>query len=121
MIDTIPIKPLSNYDLKKYAKLLNIPHFRGVFMKDKLPKKINDIECGIINFDKFSGNGTHWVAYKKYKNIIYYYDSFALNKLPILVEEYFKPNENTIIFNNNIDQKINEVICGHLCLKFLLS
>lgn len=90
-------------------------------MKDKLPKNIKNIECGIINLDNDSGYGTHWVAYKKYNNNIAYYDSFALNKLPILVEKYFKTDKNTVLFNNNIDQKINEIICGHLCLKFLLD
>jgi hypothetical protein len=25
--------------------------FRGVFMKDELPQKINKIECGIINLE----------------------------------------------------------------------
>jgi hypothetical protein len=90
-------------------------------MKDKLFKKIKDKECGIINLDDFIGNGTHWVAYKKNLNLIAYYDSFALNKLPISIEKYFETDKNTVLFNNNIDQKINEVICGHLCLKFLLE
>lgn len=35
----ISIKPLTNEDLIRYAKELNIPFFRGVFMRDGLPKK----------------------------------------------------------------------------------
>ena len=34
----IPDKSLSNFDLMKYAEDLNIPNFRGVFMRDELPK-----------------------------------------------------------------------------------
>ena len=31
---TIPDKPLSNFELERYAKLLKIPNLRGVFMRD---------------------------------------------------------------------------------------
>jgi len=30
---------LSNFDILTYAKKLHIPYFRGVFMRDTLPKK----------------------------------------------------------------------------------
>jgi hypothetical protein len=62
----LPKRALTNIDLKKFAKLLQIHNFRGVFMKDSLPKsgaKVN--ETGLINLDDQKGNGTHWTAYKK--------------------------------------------------------
>ena len=34
----IPNKSLSNFDLIRYADDLNISNFRGVFMRDELPK-----------------------------------------------------------------------------------
>ena len=34
----IPNKSLSNFDLTKYADDLDISNFRGVFMRDELPK-----------------------------------------------------------------------------------
>jgi hypothetical protein len=34
----LPKRALTNIDLKKFAKLLEIHNFRGVFMKDSLPK-----------------------------------------------------------------------------------
>ena len=37
-----------------------------MFMKDELPQKINNIECGLINLQNSNENGSHWVAY--YKN-----------------------------------------------------
>ena len=52
------IKPLSNYDLMKWIKRLGIKHFRGIYSRDGLPKKIKK-ECGIINLDDMSGPGTH--------------------------------------------------------------
>ena len=57
-------KPLSNYDLKDWVKLLGIKYFRGVFSKDVLPTQIKNKECGIINLDNHNRPGTHWVAYR---------------------------------------------------------
>ena len=58
----LPNKPLSNFELEDAVKRLKIPSFRGVFLLDTLPKKTNKKECGIVNFDKSGGPGTHWVA-----------------------------------------------------------
>lgn len=60
------IKPLSNFDILKLVKDLKIKYFRGVFMKDELPKKFNKIECGIINLENSDKERSHWTAY--YKN-----------------------------------------------------
>lgn len=32
-------------------------HFRGVFSRDDLPKKVRKIESGIVNLDDLAGNG----------------------------------------------------------------
>ena len=52
----LPNKPLSNFDLEDAAKKLKIPSFRGVFLLDTLPRKPNNKECGITNFDKSGGD-----------------------------------------------------------------
>ena len=59
----LPNKPLNNFELKEATKKLKIKCFRGVFLLDKLPRKLNKKECGIVNFDKSGGSGTHWVAW----------------------------------------------------------
>ena len=59
----LPNKPLSNVELEDAAMKLKIPYFRGVFLLDTLPRKPNKKECGIVNFDKSGGPGTHWVAW----------------------------------------------------------
>ena len=59
----LPNKQLSNFELEEAVKRLKIPYFRGVFLLDTLPKKPNNKECGIVNFDKTGGPGTHWVAW----------------------------------------------------------
>ena len=61
----LPNKPLNNFELEDAVNRLKIPCFRGVFLLDTLPKKLNKKECGIVNFDKSGGSGTHWVAWYK--------------------------------------------------------
>ena len=61
----IPDKPLTNFDLIEYVGELNIPHFRGIFMRDTLPKTPHGIECGIVNLNTSLENGSHWTCYFK--------------------------------------------------------
>ena len=58
----LPNKPLNNFELEDAVRRLEIPSFRGVFLLDMLTKKSNKKECGIVNFAKSGGPGTHWVA-----------------------------------------------------------
>ena len=111
----LPNKPLNNFELENAVKKLKIPSFRGVFLLDTLPKKPNKKECGIVNLDKSSGPGTHWVAwYKNSKNKIYF-DSYSV-KSPIEVIWYIgKP----IRYNTDQVQPMGQVFCSHLCLYVL--
>jgi hypothetical protein len=59
------IEPLSNFDIIKLARNLKIKHFRDVFMKCELPRKVKNIECGIINLQNSDESGSHWVAFYK--------------------------------------------------------
>lgn len=90
-------------------------------MRNQLPECINTIETGILNLDHASGPGTHWVAYKKYKDKILYFDSFGNLKPPIEVIKYFRSREKDcrIIYNHDAYQSYGSVNCGQLCLKFL--
>ena len=57
---------LTNIDLYRYARELNIDdYFRGVFMRDTLPRIAHQKECGIVNFNTSEQNGSHWVCYFK--------------------------------------------------------
>lgn len=116
----IPNKALSNEELIHYVQCLNIPFFRGVFMKDILPKKMWLNEAGIVNLDDTSGPGTHWVCYKKFSTTVYYFDSFGNIPPPKELLHYFKPAKN-ILYNFTRWQKDNTNVCGHLCLDFLAS
>ena len=87
---TLPNKLLSNLDLEDASRKLKIPFFRGVFLLDTLPRKPNKKECGIVNFNKSDGPGTHWVAWYKNGKTKIYFDSYGI-----------------------------QLFCGHLCLYVL--
>ena len=83
----LPNKPLSNFELEDAAKKLKIPYFRGVFLLDTLPRKSNNKECGIVNFDKSGGPGTHWVAWYKNGKTKIYFNSYGVQP-PLEVINY---------------------------------
>ena len=57
-----------------YARELEIPHFRGVFMRDMLPLYPFNIESGIVNFNTSNQAGSHWVCnYRNQIDRIYFY------------------------------------------------
>lgn len=115
---------MSDKDLITYVRLLKIPHFRGVFMRDSLPKRISmKKECGIVNLDTCTGSGTHWTAYVKHNDNIIYYDSYGNLVPPKEVVQYFKSSGDdvNIRYNYETTQKFNSHHCGQYCLKFLYS
>lgn len=113
----LPNRALSDVDLRKYAK--NIPDFRGVYMRDTLPRNGPlHTECGIINLDDSSNKGTHWVAYKKNGDTTVYFDSFG-NLRPFKQFISYIGNIKEIYYNYQKYQNYNTFVCGHLCLRFL--
>ncbi|KAF0683312.1 Uncharacterized protein FWK35_00035233, partial [Aphis craccivora] len=59
-----------------YNAIQNSKRKKGVFSCNILHKKPLAIECGILNLDVSSGNGSHWVAFYKIKDKDEYFDSF---------------------------------------------
>ena len=123
---TIPDKPLSNFELERYAKQLKIPNFRGVFMRDTLPTHPQNTECGIVNLNTHDKPGSHWVCYYKQGQKRIYFDSFG-QITPLEVQQYLKTSsefqrgKEVIQRNTDIVQAPNTVVCGHLCLSVLKS
>ena len=88
-------------------------------MRDTLPKSPKQTECGVINLDKDSGVGTHWVAYKKFGNKVEYFDSFGNLQPPKEFVKYVKKCK--IYFNYDQYQNYGSSNCGHLVLAFLYN
>ena len=112
---TLPKIALSNIQLIEAAKKLNINNFRGVFLRDELPKKPRANECGILNLDDSGGKGTHYVGWVKNREDKLYFDSYGL--LP--PTELLKYLGDPVYYNSERIQPDNEVFCGHLCLYVL--
>ena len=111
----LPNKPLSNIELLEAARKLKIPNFRGVSLRDILPKKPKKKECGILNLDDTTGSGTHWVAWYKNGTEKKYFDSYGLQPPNELVDYLHSP----ILYNTERVQPYDQVFCVHLCLYVL--
>lgn len=94
-----------------------MPNFRGVYMRDSLPKlpKIN--ECAIVNLDSSDNLGTHWVAYVKKGINVNYFDAFGNLRPPLELLKYFDGCK--ILYNRRRYQDWETPYCGHYCLLFL--
>ena len=113
------IKPLSNFDLMKWIKKLGIKYFRGIYTRDRLPKKIIK-ECGIINLDDMKGPGTHWVCYRNIDNTVEFFDPFGLI-MPNEALVYFNTSGKRIVYSMDEIQNRNTVLCGYWCLYYLFE
>jgi len=141
-IENIPLpkKALSNIQLLAAIKKLKIPNFKGIYMRDEiahftgeagragsLPTP-NTNESGILNLDdttnlkdvygSFTGEGTHWVAWYKVGRQINYFDSYGLPP-PLEFEKYIRTKK--FRYNSTQVQPEGSVVCGHLCLYFLVE
>lgn len=116
--DVLPkSEPLNETHIYKFAKIY-LRKFRGVLMRDGLPKICKKIECGVINLDNNAGSGTHWCSYYKLNQVCYYFDSFGNLPPPKELVSYLGSNC-IIYYNYHRFQKYNTFICGHLSLYFL--
>jgi hypothetical protein len=111
----LPNKPLTNFELVDAVKKLNIPNFRGVYLRDTLPSKPRANECGILNLDDSSGAGTHWQLFSKRGKDKICFDSYGLPPPTELLKYLGGP----VYYNSERIQPDNEVFCGHLCLYVL--
>lgn len=110
---------MTNIELLEYAYRLNLPFFRGVLMTDELRKhKPWSKETLILNLDRSTGEGTHWVAIRKNGSEVIYFDSFGLRPPPEVIKCY---RGSKILYNNEIKQKFDSSDCGKLCLEFLIG
>lgn len=88
-------------------------------MIDTLPNYPKSRESAIINLERSSDKGSHWVCYVKNKNVVHYFDSFGNLKPPPELLKYFQGIK--VLYNRQRYQAWNTEICGQLCLKYLLD
>ena|SRR5271165_376111 len=108
---------LTNIEIDNYAKKLKFKNYVKHRMLDEIKGEAKTNECGIINLDKSSGPGTHYVAYFKKGNSKYFFDSFGI-KPPNEVVNYLK---SPILYSTFRIQKLEDSNCGKLCLYVLFT
>ena len=99
--------PLITFEIQKYYQ--NQPRFNGVYSKDNLPK-IND-GAYVINLDKYSDIGTHWVALYVNNNDVTYFDSSGVEHI---LKEMKKFIDRSLSIATNIFriQAYDSIMCG---------
>ena len=95
-------------------------------MRDALPKQPHSVECGILNMNKSSQFGSHWVCYYRNKSNRIYFDSYG-EITPVEIQRCLKTStefargREVIQRNTDIVQAANTLVCAHLCLFVLKS
>ena len=108
-------KALSNFDLFDWVKKLDIKHFRDIYSRKDLPKKIKK-ECGIINLDDNQGLGTHWVCYRNIDSFVEFFDSFGLI-IPHEVYQYLITSGKKLIYSQDeIQNRILFYVVVGVCI-----
>ena len=110
-------KILSNHDLIKWCKYLNIP-INDVLSRDKSIPHNHKQALFIYNLEPSYMSGSHWVATYVKDNIINYFDSFGMPPFQEIVNHAKKKNL-TILHQNNQIQNLKTTTCGYFCLYFL--
>ena len=108
--------------------LSHIPHYKKARLRNELSKYPSVPECGIINLDTSIGwsiannQGIHWVGYYIINNnLCVYFDTFGVPPLKEFIEYLDRMNnEIKIVYNTEILQERNSVICGHLSIAFII-
>ena len=129
----LPIRTMTDQDLLKFVKKLQIPNFTGVYMRDELisssssggnTQSPHKIECGILNFNTHVQRGSHWTCWYKCGKERYYFDSFG-EQPPFEILRYLKTvnelrNDEPVIRRSAITvQHDDSSECGALCLYVL--
>ena len=109
--------PMSNYDLLKWCKYLNIP-IKDVLSRDETVPHNHMLSLFNYNLEPSYMGGSHWVATYVKNGIINYFDSFGMPPFQEIVNHARKKNL-ILLHQNNQIQNINTTTCGYFCLYFL--
>ena len=96
-------------------------HFKGVFASDQIPLLNILQKYAIVNLDKSSQSGSHWIGVAFEDNKIYVFDSFGRKSIKIIPSLYKSYSAKSIIDTDyDAEQTENQENCGALSLTWLL-
>src|SRR5882757_2348802 len=103
----------------KYAR----KYFCGVIPIDHLPNEKLSETCNfIVNTDKSTGRGKHWIAiYAPMNGLVEYFDPFGIKPLNEEIYEFIRKNSSNYLYNNHPIQHLTSIKCGLFCLFFILT
>ena len=81
-----------------------------------MPDKIKD-GAYVVNLDKYSYIGTHWVALYVNNKTVTYFDSFGIEHISKEVKNFV--NNKNIITNIFRIQAFDSVMCRYFCIGFI--
>jgi hypothetical protein len=115
-------KPLTNFDIVKICRYLNIP-LDGVYMNNEFKYNwLNENFGVVLNLENTDMTGSHWVAFYNdvSTNSIYYFDSYGevCNQKPY---NLILKKQLNLYFNKKQFQAIESIMCGWFCIYFLYS
>jgi hypothetical protein len=110
--------PLSNFDIEHKMKGNKL--FKGVFMSDVLPSKIEKGSY-IINLDKIANSGTHWVcAYHDGGDTVEYFDPFGYISNNDTTR-FLKSTGQKVLANTSMLQHPLSKACGYYCMYYIME
>ena len=109
--------PISNYDLLKWCKYLNIP-IKDVLSRDETVPHNHMQTLFIYNLEPSYMGGSHWVATYVKNGIINYFDSFGMPPFQEIVN-HAKTKNMTLLHQSDQIQNLLTTTCGYFCLYFL--
>ena len=109
--------PISNYDLLKWCKYLNIPINNVLSRDESLPHNHKQV-LFIYNLEPSYMSGSHWVATYVKNGIINYFDSFGMPPFQEIVNHAKRKNM-TLLHQSDQIQNLLTTTCGYFCLYFL--
>ena len=110
----------TNDQLDKLGYSIFKNNYLGTYSSDKMPARIKDNQCFILNTDssRSANKFGHWIGFYKINKRLWFYDSFARPK-----EKLSKYWKNKRMYNANTtdrEQSYNESDCGSRSMSFLI-
>ena len=116
--------PMTDVELMKFGKKILGNKFKGVLLQDELIDIPNGSGVWIINTDKKNGKGIHWIVVWITPKHAYIFDSFGRDTkkiVSVLYKNIIKSGRYIIEADHDQNQKGNSMICGQLCIAFLIT
>jgi hypothetical protein len=107
-------------DLSKVCRKFLGVKYKGTFPSDFIPR-LNDLEkyC-ILNLDRSTEPGSHWVALAKDGPNTIFFDSFGRKNTKIIPQLEFSGNGRIVDTDSDANQHIDESNCGAKCVAWLI-